>query len=107
MSATSSMWTTRPPTRAECACCGRDTRPAIPRPPRVPTATNWRHVEEVRYDLAHATAVGLASALGRVTTPFHYPDAEAVYGGLEAGESDALCLARVELCEWADRLGRL
>jgi len=60
-------------------------------------------VPEVRYDTEHATMVGLLAAGYADTTG---PNAIAVYGGLEPAESDALCLARGELCARADRLGR-
>lgn len=68
----------------------------FPRDPIVPVF----EVEEIRYDLDHATVTGLLA--GGFETPDHLA---APYEGLTDRESELLCDARCELVEWRERLG--
>ena len=66
--------------------------------PRDPIAPVFE-VEEVRYDLEHATMTGLIAA-GQERRDF-----QDVYESLTNRESELLCDARCALVEWRERLG--
>ena len=75
----------------------------FPRPPRVPTRTNYRQVDEVRYDLAEATQYALSVCGHTMRT-----DAEhgRLFDGLGVEEIWPLAAARAAVIMAATALGR-